>query len=827
MSFSALVCGVSEEFQSAVDQLLGYLAQRYSFTFQTLPSSTLQLMNVPVEAYPSLNDLATSHGAQLQVVCQRQQLGTSSFGRAELVQPASRGASKDRVEIGHGLPAQASLPAPDDGSRPPPEPLTRSKSRKRTRETTSDTSFAQAALAGTSRVPVLARPHYPSRQAKRSRTSNGSTSARVASPHNMGKGTRRLVDDEDFEILSISNTNSSTTSISVHGEVEASEQDTPEAEETSETKDHEDEEVVATPSSQIWELENAQFRAVPSSKARPALLRSKGVRAAGAAAERAHEQPDGSAPQSSRLAVRCAASSPQKLLTSSAQNTGTVGGATQETTAPRGLQSASTSQRCSLNSFSTQQMSCMPANEGDTAASSLRLPQLPPGHSQELAALRIQSLDVLSGTANLLHADEPRHSTNVDSTQRIPGGSSTHVATTRNPSRRFVRDRARVTAANAKKSGLSPRTLARRNAGEYELDDFVVLDSASDVSLNDEESEMEAVSPITPQAHSFGIHRVIRSAALQARPIDLSGSSAITSRAVVSSSASGSRPRDIAPLARRDPFAGTTYTLRNGRRVASHVIYDTRLSAEEWHNQMCEVYKAKEDTALAWTDGSRKQGGTASAAAVFEKFPTQLERLPNGSSALTAELHAIYMAVLTASHHSIGRLVVFSDCQAAILAVADRDENTWLKTVYWPRASDPRAENRLKATRHLINELKKTKVILIWVPGHNGVPNNEMADSAANFAGKHCPERSCCEFFGTAEELPGTSCEPAIPPSIASYPFTFTASLPRGSGGFAAIAPSNLPTPNSREHAPPGRLSTSLGAQTNSVWPSKPTQKPT
>ncbi|PWN42508.1 hypothetical protein IE81DRAFT_323473 [Ceraceosorus guamensis] len=816
MAFSALVCGVSEEFQSVVDQLLGYLAQRYSFTFRTLPSSSIQLMNVPMEAYQSLENLAISHRAQLQVVCQ--QIGASILGRAELAQPASRGGSEGRVEIGYGLPAQASFPAPNDGSRPPLEPPTQSKSRKRARETTSDTSFAQAPQAGTSRVPILARPHYPSRQVKRSRTSHASISAGVASPHNLEKGTRRLEDDEDFEILSISNTNSSITSISVHGEVEASGKDTSEAEETSETKDHGDEEVVATLSSQIRELENAQFRDVPSSKARPASLRSKRVRAAGTAAERAHEQPDISAPhQSSPLAVRCATSSSQKVLTSSAQTTGTVYGATQETTAPRQLQSASTGQHYSLKGSSTQQASCMPANEGDTAASSLRFAQLQPEQSQELAALPTQSLDVLSGTTNSLHADDPSHFANVDSTQRIPEGSSTCVAATRISSRRSLRDRVRVTAANAKKSELSPRTLARHNAEEYELEGFAVLDSASDVSLYDEENETEAVSPISPQAHSSGVRRVIRSAASAARPIDLSGSSAITSRAVMPSIASGLTPRAIARLPGRDPTASTAYTLRNGRRVASHVIYDTRLSAGEWHNQMCEVYKAKEDTALAWTDGSRKMDGTASAAAVFEKFPTQVERLPNGSSALTAELHGIYMAVLTASHHSIGRLVVFSDCQQAILAVADRGENTWLKTVYWPRASDPRAENRLKAIRHLINDLKKTKVILIWVPGHNGVPNNVRADSAADFAGKHCPERDCCEFFGAGEALPGTSWGPATAPSVASYPFTFTAPLPRGPGDSAAIAPSNVPTPNLAEHAPPGPVSTSLGAETNSV----------
>lgn len=217
------------------------------------------------------------------------------------------------------------------------------------------------------------------------------------------------------------------------------------------------------------------------------------------------------------------------------------------------------------------------------------------------------------------------------------------------------------------------------------------------------------------------------------------------------------KERPVAPLPKRKLSAeayGYGHTLTNGWRVAKIIIGLGRVTAKLDHQELCTFYRRGDyGRTLAWTDGSRKHDGRSSSAAIIGGCPTRMERLPNGSSAFAAELHGILMAVQAAKQHSVSHLTVFSDCQAAITAVGDRNK-PWSRCQY--QSKDPRAANRLEAVRELINELKTTKIILIWVPGHHGVEGNVEADRLADLAGRRFPEPDCRRFFDTEEELPGT-----------------------------------------------------------------------
>ena len=94
--------------------------------------------------------------------------------------------------------------------------------------------------------------------------------------------------------------------------------------------------------------------------------------------------------------------------------------------------------------------------------------------------------------------------------------------------------------------------------------------------------------------------------------------------------------------------------------------------------------------------------------------------LPSTASIYTAELYAIWQALLFATFNDKRTTVICSDSLSAVLAIKNKF------------SSDPLIQRILT----LIDCLRRNNkvVILTWLPGHIGIPGNELADRIARNA---------------------------------------------------------------------------------------------
>ncbi|RVE51902.1 hypothetical protein evm_003522 [Chilo suppressalis] len=127
-----------------------------------------------------------------------------------------------------------------------------------------------------------------------------------------------------------------------------------------------------------------------------------------------------------------------------------------------------------------------------------------------------------------------------------------------------------------------------------------------------------------------------------------------------------------------------------------------------------------------YTDAARLHDkGSIGAAVWFPAHKIILSlKLPPLASVFTGEAIAILEAVLFIESHSLNNSLIFTDSQSCLQAI---NSNQFRSKSKFPIV--------LKIREALLRcHLKGTNVALAWIPGHNGIPGNETADTCAKHA---------------------------------------------------------------------------------------------
>lgn len=125
-----------------------------------------------------------------------------------------------------------------------------------------------------------------------------------------------------------------------------------------------------------------------------------------------------------------------------------------------------------------------------------------------------------------------------------------------------------------------------------------------------------------------------------------------------------------------------------------------------------------------YTDGSKSALGVGAAAVSATK--TCMASLPKEANILTAELHAINMALTIISESPTGSYVILSDSKSSLLL---------LSSIYMENDNKRRIVHKIHGLR-----IAGKIVELCWIPSHTGILGNERADSAAKRAAGRPPE---------------------------------------------------------------------------------------
>ena len=126
-----------------------------------------------------------------------------------------------------------------------------------------------------------------------------------------------------------------------------------------------------------------------------------------------------------------------------------------------------------------------------------------------------------------------------------------------------------------------------------------------------------------------------------------------------------------------------------------------------------------------YTDGSKAPDPvsptTASAVYVPSTKRCTTWRLPAHADVVTAELFAIYRACVVADDAGQLNTVVYTDSRSSLLLILSHKPRSYREEI-------------LKIQATIIRITQSKNLHLQWIPGHSGIPGNEVADRAAKLA---------------------------------------------------------------------------------------------
>jgi ribonuclease HI len=139
------------------------------------------------------------------------------------------------------------------------------------------------------------------------------------------------------------------------------------------------------------------------------------------------------------------------------------------------------------------------------------------------------------------------------------------------------------------------------------------------------------------------------------------------------------------------------------------------------HNEIKAMHDGFE---FIYTDGSLSEEGVAAAAVMGDH--EYVERLPDGSSIFSAELHAIMLALDHVETTPVRDFVIFTDSKSVLQSIQGQ---------HW---ENPLVRKILERHHRLCFTLVK-RIVFYWIPSHVGIRGNEAADTAAK-SGIHLRE---------------------------------------------------------------------------------------
>lgn len=162
---------------------------------------------------------------------------------------------------------------------------------------------------------------------------------------------------------------------------------------------------------------------------------------------------------------------------------------------------------------------------------------------------------------------------------------------------------------------------------------------------------------------------------------------------------------------------------------------------------------------LIYTDGSFNPVMATTGAGFY--IPQKNVRfgctLPGFVSSLTSEIYAIYLPIKFAIHEGLRNVVILTYSQAAINALQYR-------------CLCKHTESNLthKIAQLVSPFLERFKVVLVWIPGHSGIPANMCADRNARDAARlpHPPR-----FAASLQDVFGSIKKDAISAAEQRFPF--------------------------------------------------------